>query len=321
MAKKTEAPPSWKQRKACIKRRWTLPFQRIEWACEWFSYRMSQWAFIEVLEYAGKLAVLVTAISYVFGGQQRKQIAEDARKSRHYVAWQTLNSAYGKPGNAGREDALVELNRDGVSLNAVNLGGGARFSASLILTNAEMMFAVFPDAAFEFPNFKRANIASSAFLRSTCLGGIFKKTDLSDSSMFMAEFYMCDFQEAKLFNSHLTNTALKYCNFVGANMDIAPGSSNSFRYCNMANAEMYQWYNFLKDKNPFETLEGCNVFGLKAPAEFLDWATNEGGAVSVPITKYNEWLNCIMTNKSGFDFFEELNFFKATNVLTLGSHD
>jgi hypothetical protein len=73
----------------------------IEWGCEWTSYKLSRSAFLEVLEYLGKLGVLIAIVTFFYPGckdrkqalESAKQAATDARISRHYVAWQTLISS------------------------------------------------------------------------------------------------------------------------------------------------------------------------------------------------------------------------------------
>ena len=105
--------------------------RKFEWWCEWASYGLSRWAFLEVLEYIGKLGILIAIVAFFYPGckerrqavESARQAAADARISRHYVAWQTLNSASGKPGNAGRADALRDLSQDGVSMDGISLAG------------------------------------------------------------------------------------------------------------------------------------------------------------------------------------------------------
>src|ERR1035438_2542026 len=97
-------PESWKETSASVKRhRWKIPFVGFEWYCKWTSYWLSHRAFLEVLEYLGKLTILVSLILWIYPGyKQRRQAAESAKQTaadskvaRHYVAWQTINSATG----------------------------------------------------------------------------------------------------------------------------------------------------------------------------------------------------------------------------------
>jgi len=169
MSEKRELPPTWKQRKATIKRKWTIPFQRIEWACEWGSYRLSQWGFIEVLEYAGKLAVVVTVILYFASADERRQAADDARKAKHYQAWQMILGAEGKIVSAGRVSALEDLLKDGISLEYVNLDKA--FLPRVVLTNANLRGANLNGAQLPGANLSKANL-SFASLKEVLLADV-----------------------------------------------------------------------------------------------------------------------------------------------------
>jgi len=105
---------SWWERKQSIKNKWTVPFVYFEWKCEQLSELLKQWAFLEVLEYAGRLTILIAVIFYFRG-------CEDRQKAKHYQAWQVINLAQGKTGSGGRKDALQDLNADGVSLAGVDI--------------------------------------------------------------------------------------------------------------------------------------------------------------------------------------------------------
>ncbi|MDB6057452.1 MAG: pentapeptide repeat protein [Verrucomicrobiales bacterium] len=125
MGNEAKRPTSWAEKSESTKGGFRRSFVKVEWWCEWIAYWLSKRAFLKVVEYLGKLTLLVSLILWIYPGiPQRKQAADDSKKSRHYVAWQTLNSAIGKPGNAGRSDALEDLSRDGVPLNGVSLTGG-----------------------------------------------------------------------------------------------------------------------------------------------------------------------------------------------------
>lgn len=58
------------------------------------------------------------AITIVFALTQYIWDAPARKKQTHYQAWQIINSAKGHSTNAGRNDALQDLNQDGVSLRS-----------------------------------------------------------------------------------------------------------------------------------------------------------------------------------------------------------
>jgi hypothetical protein len=153
-----QKPKSWQETSASFEKDdWKLAFVGFEWCCKWVSYWLSRWAFLQVLEYLGKLTILVSLILWIYPGfQQRKQAAEsakqaaaDARISRHYVAWQTINSALGKSGNGGRADALQDLSQDEIPLDGISLTGGAVLIGPLNVSKASMTHADFSDGNYE----------------------------------------------------------------------------------------------------------------------------------------------------------------------------
>src|SRR3974390_1080628 len=95
-------PLPWKQRKQRVARRWLLPLVAVEWLWEWAAFALSNWAFLEVLEYLGTFSVLVAVIFYF-------SESGDRVKLRHYQAWQVINTAQGKGGSGGGVEAVQAL--------------------------------------------------------------------------------------------------------------------------------------------------------------------------------------------------------------------
>jgi hypothetical protein len=91
-----------------------LPFLAFEWPWEWVAFLLSDWRFLEVLEYLGSFSVLAAVIFYFSESGNRI-------KQRHYQAWQVINTAQGKRGSGGRIEALQELNADKVPLVGVDV--------------------------------------------------------------------------------------------------------------------------------------------------------------------------------------------------------
>src|SRR3712207_2951373 len=67
---------------------------------------LSRLALLDVLEYLGKLAILVVLIVWLFE-------ADDRTREEHYEAWRVINSAQGQEGTGGRIEALQNLYGDG----------------------------------------------------------------------------------------------------------------------------------------------------------------------------------------------------------------
>src|SRR6202521_4631642 len=109
-------PLPWTARKQSARQRWVLPLIGLEWVWEWAAYALSNWAFLEVLEYLGSFSVLIAVIFYF-------SESGDRVKQRHYQAWQVINTAQGKGGSGGRLEALHELNEDRVPLVGVGVSG------------------------------------------------------------------------------------------------------------------------------------------------------------------------------------------------------
>src|ERR1700739_4344994 len=132
-----ERPEGWGERRAKVGHRWAVPFVWVEHKMDWVAYGLSNWAFLEALEYLGSFGVLIAVIFY---------FAEsgDRLKQKHYQAWQVIDLAQGKGGNGGRMEALQELNADGVSLVGVDLSSA--FLKGVELRRAKMARANFDGA-------------------------------------------------------------------------------------------------------------------------------------------------------------------------------
>src|ERR1700686_1579023 len=109
-------PEPWSVRKQAIKHAWLIPFAAFEWFWENLAFVLSNWSFLEVLEYLGSFSVLVAVLFYF-------SESGDRLKQKHYQAWQVINTAQGKGGSGGRIEALQELNSDGIPLVGVDVSG------------------------------------------------------------------------------------------------------------------------------------------------------------------------------------------------------
>lgn len=284
--------------------------RRIEWWCEWASYGLSRWAFLEVLEYIGKLGILIAIITFFYPGckerrqavESAKQAAADARISRHYVAWQTLNSAFGKPGNAGRADALRDLSQDGVAMNGISLAGHVVLVGPLNVTNAQMAHADFTDAEFENVNFSHSEFMLSKWDNASSFKCDFRGASFWGVDFKNAHFSLCDFGftgEGK--NQRLTDFYVNFqsdeisrfdlCNFSGAVIPMGIWNSAYFEWCNFAYAQI--WQPFI-GKNA--SIEFCNLYGATtASKDFIKWAYHQR-VVFTNVTTLEQWHYCV-TNR------------------------
>jgi hypothetical protein len=135
-------PSPWTTRKQRTSARWLLPLVGLEWMWEWAAFALSNWAFLEVLEYLGTFSVLIAVIFYF-------SESGDRVKLRHYQAWQVINTAQGKGGSGGRIEALQELNEDKVPLVGVDVSSA--FLQGLRLEHANLLRSDFSAATSRWP--------------------------------------------------------------------------------------------------------------------------------------------------------------------------
>jgi uncharacterized protein YjbI with pentapeptide repeats len=249
-------PPYWSEWKAQNgSKRWycRLPLA-VEWALEWFVYRLRSLALFDLLELAGKLTIVVAIIFWFLE-------ADDRAKERHYRAWELINSARGSTGDGGRRDALQDLNRDGVSLAGapleqawlpgVELKGATLWFAHLIganlafadLQSANLIGANLEGADLWNTNFEGANLRF-AILKGADLWGAassnevahrlahvygappiwhvnLMNADLEGANLQSAVLVNADLEGANLQSVNLWGTYLGYANVRGANFTAA----------------------------------------------------------------------------------------------------
>ena len=281
-----------------------------EWQCERLSYRLGRWAFLEVLEYVGKLGILVAAIAYIVPGcHERKQAAEsakqaavEARKSRQYVAWQTINSAVGKPGDAGRANALQDLSKDGVRMDGISLSGHVVLLGPLNLSNAKMARADFSDAEIEKVNLADAELMMSRWDNTKSIYCDFRGASFWTVAFKNTTFSFCDFgnsgegknQRPAVFLVTMESdqkSSFMMCNFASAELPLGIWNSVSFAWCNFANAHFGH-----PAIGTNVSMEYCNLFGATASSpDFIKWAYHQP-VVFTNVTTLDGW-HCSVTNK------------------------
>jgi hypothetical protein len=233
-----ERPEPWAARKQSITAAWKIPFWRIEWWLEYAAFFLSNWKFLEVLEYLSSLSVLAAVLFYF-------SEAGDRTKQKHYQAWQVINTAEGQGGSGGRIEALQELNTDKVPLVGVDVSGA--FLQDIRLVGARL---------------SRSNF-SSADARS----GSFRLADFTDADLHFANFRKSDLSGARLVRCEMDDA-----DFFGANLDGSDLSQASLERADLRNTNL-RYVNW-KD---VKSLKAANIFGVQnAPEGFVAWAVKNG---------------------------------------------
>ncbi len=235
-------PLSWQQRKAAIRNAWLLPFQAVDWIFDWTAYFLSNWKFLETLEYLSSLGVLVAVVFYFADSGNRTKL-------KHYQAWQVINTAQGKGGSGGRIRALEELNADGIALVGVDVSGA--FLQGIQLPKAKLLRA----------NFAAADVR----------GGNFASADLSYSDLHSANF-----RDAKFSSSVLYGADIGDADLTGADLSGADLSNATLENCDLRNTELkgFRW-------QQIKNVHAANIFGVRnAPEGFIHWALQNGAIES-----------------------------------------
>lgn len=232
-----QRPVEWRTLKAGTKR-WVLPILVFDWLWGWVAYGLSQWRFLEVLEYLGRFSVLVAVILYF-------SESGDRIKQRHYQAWQVINTAQGKGGSGGRIEALQELNHDKIPL--VGVDASTAFLQGIRLQHANL-------------------------LRSDLSAADLRGSDLAFADMTYANLHSANLRGSTLRNVTFTNADLRDSDLVGsdmtgANLSQADLDSSDLRSVNLKGIQWKQ----------IKSIRGANIAGVKAaPEGFIQWAIQSG---------------------------------------------
>ncbi len=235
-------PDNWKTLRAKVKRRWTIPFVAFEWGWEWAAFGLSNWRFLEVLEYLGSLSVLIGVIFYF-------SESGDRIKQRHYQAWQVINTAQGKGGSGGRIEALQELNEDHVSLVGVDVSSS--FLQGL--------------------NLKQARLTRADFSTSDVRDSDFHAAELDNADLHSANFRNADLTDASFVGANLSDSDLVGSNLAGSNLENVDLSNADLRHADLRHI---QWQKIYK-------IQGANLADANnAPTGFVEWAMQHGAIQS-----------------------------------------
>jgi hypothetical protein len=232
-------PAPWQDFRQNAFHRLAIPFLFSEWLAQWAAYGLSHWTLLEVLEYAGRFSVLVAVIFYFAESGERV-------KTKHYQAWQVINTAQGKGGSGGRTDALGELNDDHVPLIGVDVSDA--FLQGVRLEGADLRRS----------NFSSSDMRDSQMADTHLEEANFNWTNLRRSDLRRAVLSKVNFTEADL-----TGTLLSGTDWSGITLDKA----------DLVGADLQGIVNWQAKTS----VAGTNIFGVKnAPAGFVEWAMKNG---------------------------------------------
>jgi len=233
-----ERPEAWSARRKSVRARWVVPFAALEWVWEWAAWGLSNWTFIEVLEYLETFSVLVVVIFYFAESGDRV-------KQRHYQAWQVINTAQGKGGSGGRIEALQELNADKVPLVGVDVSS----------------------AFLEGVNLRRANL-----VRADLSSADLRQSDFTGADLTLADLQSANFRGARLDGCRLAQAELRDADLNGASLAGADLSGAALDDADLRGADLagVAW-------SHLKSVKGANIAGVRnAPAGFVDWARKSG---------------------------------------------
>ena len=221
-----------------------LPFFAVDYILDWIAYGLSRWAFLEVLEYASGLSVLVAVIFYYAESGDRK-------KQKHYQAWQVINTAQGKGGSGGRIEALQELNADHEPLVGVDASGA--FLQGVNLHAANLLRADFSSSDLRSSDFSAANLEYAELVSANFRNANLRATDFKEADLHEADFVGADLSNADLAGVNLENADLRQANLSGV------------RYSSVS------------------SIKGARIFGVRdAPQGFESWAVSRGASTENP---------------------------------------
>jgi uncharacterized protein YjbI with pentapeptide repeats len=145
-------------------------------------WRFEEWlekrALISILDHLAKLTLLVAIIGYFWGQDAAREAQEDARKTKHYQAWQMIHASRGLRGDGGRRDALETLVRDGVRLDGIDVSNGSL--DQLRIPACTMFVANFDSTRLFFSDFAGSVVAGTSFRHATVSASRWERAELED---------------------------------------------------------------------------------------------------------------------------------------------
>jgi Pentapeptide repeats (8 copies) len=196
-------PARWEtQNKARRYPLWVRPFVWAEWCMEWAAYCLSEFALFTVLEYLGKLSIVVAVIFYFLEAPTR-------RKQAQYDAWRVITSNEAKPGNGGRIQALQDLNDSGIDLSGVDL-------QKAFLGGVKLSTATLREARLSGTNLREGDLSGADLRDADLTGATLIGADLSDADLTGAKLANAQLTGARLIGTKLERADLRDADLRGA---------------------------------------------------------------------------------------------------------
>jgi Pentapeptide repeats (8 copies) len=242
-------PKDWSERRRSVRRRWLIPLVFVDWLSDWAAYALSRLSLLELLEYCGSFSILIAVIFYFVDAPERT-------KTKHYQAWQVINTAQGKGGSGGRIEALQELNQDRVPLVGVDVSE-----------------AYLQDVKLVSADLRRGDLHAADLRRAVFRNALMEGVNLRSANLRGADFDNADLHDANLYDADLTGARLVRANLHGASLERA-----DLRNCDLA---------AVRDWDALTSIRLANIHGVtSAPAGFIAWAKAKG---AVDLNEDADW--------------------------------
>ena len=204
-----------------------MPILSLEWSLKYLAYLMSHSGLVGVLEYTGKLTILVTAIVWV-------SEVDDRKLDRLRKAWSTyldknfqefdpkVQPENGSAGTASKvwKGAVRDLIDNDVYLDGADMRGA--FIEELDASGGRFFLANFNGAIMDRSNFENAYLDQSKMVHTDLnevnfKGAVLSSVDLSDSYLVETDFTNAFLKDAKFVNATFLDAILKNSDIAGAN--------------------------------------------------------------------------------------------------------
>lgn len=244
-----QRPKSWADFHRSVKWKWLLPFLYIEYLTDWAAFLLSKSAILVFLEYCGTFSILIAVIFYFKDAPERTKL-------KHYQAWQVINTAQGKGGSGGRNDALHELNEDHVPLVGVDLS----------------------DAFLQGVELEHADLRRSRFH-----GTDMKGADLNGSNLEEAALVFANLRSAQLMQVNFTDCDLNNADLSGATLAGSMLHNTDFSKADLRGTDL----SGVADWKSIESIKLADIHGVQHPPDgFVVWAISRG---AVDIASDGDW--------------------------------